>query len=267
MLLSDVVATSAEVGATRSRKSKIESLAGLLRRLGPDEVAPTVAWLSGELLQGRVGTGWRTLAGVDTTAADEPGLTIGELDATLGKLAAASGTGSVKQRASLLEGLFGAATASEQHFLRRLLTGELRHGALEGVLTDAVAKAAGVPIAQVRRAALLAGDLPTTARAAIVDGAGALAAFRLQVGRGLKPMLASPADSLEAALAELGEQVSVVYKLDGARIQLHRDGDQVSVFTRSLRDITDSVPELVELARSLPCRSVVLDGESLAWSY
>jgi DNA ligase-1 len=265
-LLADVVATSAEVGASRSRKSKIESLAALLRRLGPDEVAPTVAWLSGELLQGRIGTGWRTLAGVTTDAAEEPGLTVAELDATLGELAAASGAGSVKRRADLLSGLFGAATPDEQRFLRRLLTGELRHGALEGVLTDAVAKAAGVPIAQVRRATMLAGDLPTTARAAIIDGTGALEAFRLQVGRGLKPMLASPADSLEAALDELGEQVSVEYKLDGARIQLHRDGDAVWVFTRSLRDITDSVPELVELGRSLPCRSVVLDGESLAWS-
>jgi DNA ligase-1 len=265
-LLADVVATSSEVGATRSRKSKIESLADLLRRLAPDEVAPTVAWLSGELLQGRIGTGWRTLAGVATNASDGPVLTIRELDATLSELAAASGTGSVKRRAQLLSGLFRAATPVEQHFLRRLLTGELRHGALEGVLTDAVAKAAGVPLAQVRRASMLAGDLPTTARVALVDGAEALNAFRLQVGRGLKPMLASPADSLDAALDELGEQVSVEYKLDGARIQLHRDGDEVTVFTRSLRDITDSVPELVELGRSLPCRTVVLDGESLAWS-
>jgi DNA ligase-1 len=266
-LLADVVATSTEVGGTRSRKAKIGSLADLLRRLEPDEVAPTVAWLSGELLQGRIGTGWRTLTGVATTsAADEAGLTVGELDATLGELASASGTGSVKARARLLSGLFGAATSDEQHFLRRLLIGELRHGALEGVLTDAVAKAAGVPNAQIRRASMLAGDLPTTARAALVDGAEALAMFRLQVGRGLKPMLASPADSLDAALDELGEQVSVEYKLDGARIQLHRDGDEVRIFTRSLRDITDSVPELVELGRSLPCRSVVLDGESLAWS-
>jgi DNA ligase-1 len=266
MLLSDVVATSTEVGATRSRKAKIESLAALLRRLGPDEVAPVVAWLSGALLQGRIGTGWRTLSAIDTPAAAESTITVGLLDGTLTELAGSSGAGSVKYRAALLTGLYAAATEQEQHFLHRLLTGELRHGALEGVLTDAVAKAAGVPLAQVRRAAMLAGDLPTTARAALDGGSEALEAFGLRVGRGIKPMLASPAESLEAALDELGEQVSVEYKLDGARIQLHRDGDAVRVFTRSLRDITDSVPELVELGRSLPCDSVVLDGESLAWS-
>jgi DNA ligase-1 len=268
VLLAELVAASAAVGATRSRKAKVEALAGLLRTAGPEEIRPAVSWLAGEPLQGRLGTGWRTLTGLDVPAAAEPSLTVEAVDTALGALASATGTGSVKRRAELLGGLFGAATAGEQDFLRRLLVGELRHGALEGSLADAVAVAAGIPAEQVRRASMLAGDLPAAARAALVDGVEALAAFRLEVGRGVKPMLASPADSLHAALAELGgsEQVSVEYKLDGARIQVHRDGDTVRVFTRSLRDITASVPDLVELTRSLPCRSVVLDGESLAFA-
>jgi DNA ligase-1 len=264
MLLAEVVATSAAVGATRSRKAKVESLAGLLRRLEAGEVAPAVGWLAGEPRQGRIGTGWRTLATVRAGPAAEPTLTVPGVDATLDALAAATGPGSVARRADLLGGLLGAATAEEQDFLRRLLTGELRHGALEGVLVEAVAAAAGIPAEQVRRALMLAGELPGTAHAALREGAGALAAFRLQVGRGVKPMLASPADTLDAALAELGDQVTVEYKLDGARVQVHRRGAEVRVFTRSLRDITAAVPELVELARSLPCDSVVLDGESLA---
>jgi len=178
-----------------------------------------------------------------------------------------AGTGSAGRRAILLAELFGAATTDEQQFLRRLLIGELRQGALEGVLTEAVAVAAAVPAEQVRRALMLSGRLPVTARAALAGGAEALAAFRLEVGRGVRPMLASPATSLDDALAELGSGgrgVTVEYKLDGARIQLHRDGDHVRVFTRSLRDITAAVPELVELGCAVPCRSTVLDGESLA---
>jgi DNA ligase 1 len=264
MLLTEVVDTSAAVGATRSRKAKVELLAGLLRRLAPEEVAPAVGWLAGEARQGRIGTGWRTLAAVRPPPAGEPTLTVTGVDEALDALGAATGPGSVARRAELLGGLLGAATAGEQDLLRRLLAGELRHGALEGVLVEAVAAAADIPAGQVRRALMLAGELPGTARAALTEGADALAAFRLRVGRGVKPMLASPADGLDAALAELGDQVSVEYKLDGARIQVHREGTEVRVLTRSLRDITAGVPELVELARSLPCRSVVLDGESLA---
>jgi DNA ligase-1 len=266
MLLSDLVATSAAVGATRSRKAKTQALAEVLRRLTPDEVPAGVAWLAGEPRQGRIGTGWRTLTGLEVTPAAEPSLTVAAVDGTLEALAGATGPGSVQRRAELLGGLFGAATADEQGFLVRLLTGELRHGALEGLLTEAVAAAAELPVEAVRRAAMLAGDLPATASAAFTGGAAALEAFRLEVGRGVKPMLAAPADSLEAALAELGGRVSVEYKLDGARIQVHRAGDDVHIYTRSLRDITDGVPELVAVARALPCTSVVLDGESLALS-
>ncbi len=177
---------------------------------------------------------------------------------------ATSGTGSTARRAALLGGLFGAATAEEQAFLRRLLTGELRQGALEGVMLEAIAAAADAPAAAVRRAFMLSGRLPETARLALTEGMTALDAVRLRVGVPVRPMLASPADTLDGALAELGAEVSVEFKLDGARIQVHRDGEEVRVWTRTLREITAGVPELVELVRALPCRAVVLDGETLA---
>jgi DNA ligase-1 len=262
----EVVAASAAVSDTRSRRAKVEILAAMLRALAPAEVEPAVAWLAGEPRQGRMGVGWRTLTAITPPACEAVGLTVGQVDAALDALAGCVGTGSAARRAALLAELFSAATPDEQHFLRRLLIGELRQGALEGVLTEAVAVAAAVPAEQVRRALMLSGRLPVTARAALTGGAEALAGFRLEVGRGVRPMLASPATSLDDALAELGSGtgVTVEYKLDGARIQLHRDGDHVRVFTRTLRDITAGVPELVELARALPCRSTVLDGESLA---
>jgi DNA ligase 1 len=262
----EVVAASAAVSDTRSRRAKVEILAAVLRALAPAEVEPAVAWLAGEPRQGRMGVGWRTLTAITPPACEAVGLTVGQVDAALDALAGCVGTGSAARRAALLAELFSAATHDEQHFLRRLLIGELHQGALEGVLTEAVAVAAAVPAEQVRRALMLSGRLPVTARAALTGGAEALAGFRLEVGRGVRPMLASPATSLDDALAELGSGtgVTVEYKLDGARIQLHRDGDHVRVFTRTLRDITAGVPELVELARALPCRSTVLDGESLA---
>jgi DNA ligase 1 len=266
VLFVELVAVSAAVAATRSRKAKVAAMAELLRALPAEEVEPAVAWLAGEPRQGRLGTGWRTLASLDVPPADTASLEIAQVDRLLGQLGAATGTGSARRRAELLTELLRAATVDEENFLRRLLTGELRQGALEGVLTDAVAVAAGVPGELVRRGLMLSGELPVTARAALTGGAEAVAAFGLRVGRGVRPMLASPAETLHEALAELAPHggVSVEYKLDGARIQVHRDGERVWVFTRSLRDITDRVPELVELARALPCRSVVLDGESLA---
>jgi DNA ligase 1 len=267
VLFADIVAASAAVGGTRSRRTKVEILAAVLRALAPAEVEPAVAWLAGEPRQGRMGIGWRTLAALASPACKAPKLTVEQVDTALDALAGCVGTGSAARRAALLAGLFGAATTVEQHFLRRLLIGELRQGALEGVLTEAVGVAAAVPAEQVRRALMVSGRLPETARAALADGAEALAAFRLEVGRGVRPMLASPATSLDDALAELGSGgrgVRVEYKLDGARIQLHRDSNHIRVFTRSLRDITAAVPELVELGHALPCRSTVLDGESLA---
>ncbi|MHA6780371.1 ATP-dependent DNA ligase [Pseudonocardia saturnea] len=264
MLLAEVVAVSAAVGATRSRTAKAAALAGLLRAAGPGEVQAATAWLTGEPLQGRLGAGWRTLAALDHPPAAVASLEVAAVDALLDALATTSGQGSTARRAALLGELFGAATADEQAFLRRLLTGELRQGALEGVMLEAVAAASEVPAPVVRRAFMLSGQLPATARLALAGGADALSAVSLQVGRPVRPMLASPGASLDAAMAGLGEDVTVEFKLDGARIQVHRDGDEVRVWTRTLREITGAVPELVAQVRALPCRTAVLDGETLA---
>ncbi len=264
MLFAEVVATSAAVGATRSRKEKAAALATLVGASAAGEVEPAVAWLAGEARQGRIGTGWRTLSGVDVPPAPAPTLTVLGVDGVLDALAATSGTGSTRRRAALLAGLFGAATGDEQVFLTALLGGELRHGALEGVMLEAVAEAAHVPTAAVRRAFMLSGRLPATAVTALTGGVDALDAVRLEVGRPVRPMLASPADTLDAALADIGPESLVEFKLDGARIQVHRHGDDVRVWTRTLREITAGVPELVELVRGLPCDAVVLDGETLA---
>ncbi|MET9212217.1 MULTISPECIES: ATP-dependent DNA ligase [unclassified Nocardia] len=264
MLFSDVVAASAAVRATRSRKAKIAALAELFAAAGPAEIGTVVAWLSGDLVQGRIGAGWRTVAGLETPPSGAPRLTVGEVDGVFTELTGLSGTGSTLRRRELLTALFTAATEDEQSFLIRLLTGELRQGALTAVVVEALALATGIPVEVVRRAHMLSGQLPATAVAAVTGGEAALTAFRLEVGRPVAPMLASPGGSLDEALAELGPQVSVEHKLDGARIQVHRDGERVWVFTRTLRDITASVPELVELVAGLDCTSVVLDGETLA---
>lgn len=264
MLLADIAATSQVVGATRSRKAKIEAIAELLHALSAAEIEPVVAWLAGESRQGRTGIGWRTLAPLRSEPAANPSLTVAILDAAFTDLAETSGAGSHLRRREALTSLLAAATTAEQEFLIRLLTGELRQGALEGVMTEAIAKAAGIPVDPVRRAFMLSGRLPATAVAALDGGVERLEAFRLEVGRPIRPMLASPGESLEASLADLGADVSVEYKLDGARIQVHRNGDDIHIFTRTLREITGSVPELVQLVADLPCTSVVLDGETLA---
>ncbi len=259
VLFTEVVETSAAVAATRSRLAKVAALAELVRRMSTPAV---VSFLVGVPSQGRIGAGWRTVFDLDVPPAASPSLTVSEVDAALGSFASISGKGSSARRVEVLTTLFGRATAAEQDFLRRLLTGELRQGALEGVMLDAIARAADVPGEVVRRAFMLSGSLPGTAVAA-ASGEEALAAFRLEVGRPVRPMLASPAESLPSALAELGACV-VEHKLDGARIQVHRSGGEVRIFTRTLREITGTVPELVELVRGLPCSSVVLDGETLA---
>jgi DNA ligase-1 len=264
VLLADVVATSAAVAATRSRTAKAGAIAELLRRAGTDEVESVTAWLAGDPRQGRLGVGWRTLSRLVGVPAAIPSLTVAAVDEMLTELTEATGTGSVARRDATVTALLSAATADEQQFLVRLLTGELRQGALEGVVLDAVATAADVPAAAVRRAFMLSGRLPETAAAALAGGVEALQAARLQVGRAVRPMLASPGSSLDAALADLGTDVTVEFKLDGARIQVHKDGDVVRVWTRTLREVTDGVPELVDRVRALPCDTAVLDGETLA---
>ncbi|WP_018335295.1 ATP-dependent DNA ligase [Actinomycetospora chiangmaiensis] len=268
MLFSRVVATSGEVGATRSRKAKTAALAAVLADAAPDEVAPVTAWLAGFMLQGRTGIGWRTLSGLDVSPASEPSLEVPDVEASLDRLAALAGSGSGvgARRTAELEALLGAATADEGRFLVRLLGGELRQGALEGLMVEAVAAAADVPAEVVRRAFMLSGQLPETARTALTtdDPVAALQAVGLEVMRPVRPMLASPGDSLADTLADLGTEIVVEHKLDGARIQVHRSGDDVRVWSRTLHEITDAVPEIVALTRTLPVDTVVLDGETLA---
>lgn len=261
-----VVEVSGAVAATRSRLRKIDALRTLLDEATDAEMPIVVAWLSGVIPQGRIGIGWRSIAGLQVAP---PGngppaaaLTVADADRAIGRLAATSGPGSVAARAAILTELFGAATADEQAFLTRLLTGELRQGALGGVMVEAIAAASGQPATDVRRAYLLTGSLAETAAVA-TRGAGALRDVGLRVGRAVSPMLATPADSLDAALADLGPDAVVEDKLDGARIQVHRDGDRITVYTRTLRDVTGQVPDLVAAVAELPCDTVILDGETL----
>ncbi|MBX3313042.1 MAG: ATP-dependent DNA ligase [Actinobacteria bacterium] len=260
----EVAETSDLLGATSARSAKTQLLADLLRRTPPDEVEAVVGFLTGDLRQGRVGIGWRTLqsASDGRTPASAPTITVGEVDALVTELAGLSGPGSSLARNRLLADLFERTTEAESAFLFRLFAGDLRQGALAGVMTDAVAKAADVPLAAVRRAVMLGGRLDEVARTAIAAGREGLDAIGLAVGRGLQPMLASTAASTDEAVADLGTAV-VEWKLDGIRVQVHRDGDDVRVFSRNLNDITDRVPQVVEVARSLPAGSFVLDGEAL----
>ncbi len=262
MLFADLASASLAVAETRSRTRKAELLADALRRLAPGEIEAGVAYLSGELRQRRTGVGWAALRDLPAPAA-APALQVGDVDASLERVAALSGAGSqAARRAAILE-LFGRATAAEQAFLAALLSGGVRQGALAGVMTDAVAAATGIPRAAVQRATMLRGDARAVAEVALRQGEPGLAAFRLELGRPLGPMLASPAASLEEAMARVGE-AAVDWKLDGARIQVHRDGDEVAVFSRSLDDLTARLPEVVAAARGLAARRVVLDGEAIA---
>ncbi|GAA1441748.1 ATP-dependent DNA ligase [Leifsonia poae] len=263
MLLDALVNTTDAVASTRSRLAKVEALAGLLAQLEPDEIAPAVGFLLGKPRQGRVGVGWRGLSAAMGAPAAESSLTIADLDALLDRLAEASGAGSAGDRSRELGEFTALATEREQDFITRALLGDMRTGALEGVLTDAVARAADRPGDVVRRAAMLSGDLGETARLALTGTAEELDAVGLVVGRPVLPMLAATAASTSAALETTGE-ASVEYKLDGARIQVHRAGDEIRVFTRSLADITHRVPEVVEVVRNLPVRDVILDGETLS---
>ncbi|RIV36629.1 ATP-dependent DNA ligase [Micromonospora radicis] len=258
----DLAATSAAVGATGGRRAKVELLADALRRLEPAEVAAGAGWLAGELRQRQTGVGWASLRELPPPAS-EPTLTVGAVDAAIDEIAAVGGAGSQARRRALVHRLYAAATADEQHLLTGLFLGELRHGAQAGLLADAIARAAGVPVAAVRRALLLAGDLRQVAVAGLAGGAAALAEFGLRVGRPLAPMLAQSASTVDEALAATGIPAVVDVKLDGIRIQVHRSGADVAVFTRSLDDITARLPAVVAAVRALPARELVLDGEAI----
>ncbi|MGI8870076.1 MAG: ATP-dependent DNA ligase, partial [Mycobacteriales bacterium] len=262
MQLDKLVATSRAVAADSKRTRKVRLLAELLRRLRPEETVAGVAYLTGELRQRQIGVGWASLRDRPAPAL-EPTLSIGAVDVALARIGETTGAGSQARRREQLDALFAAATADEQDFLGRLLVGELRQGAQAGVMTDAIAAAADVPVPAVRRALLLGGDLREVASAALGAGERALDAFALQVGRPLAPMLAQSAESVADALARTAP-AAVEAKIDGARIQVHRDHDEIAVFTRSLDDITARVPEVVEAARALPEPVLVLDGEVIA---
>ncbi|HEX5759131.1 MAG TPA: ATP-dependent DNA ligase [Thermoanaerobaculia bacterium] len=264
MRLAELVATSRQVADTRARSVKIAALAGLLRHLAPEEIDVGVAYLSGHLRQGRIGLGGAALrAAMPGTAAAAPALTLVEVDAAFAAIAAVSGAGSTAERARRLAALLARATAEEQDFLVRLVFGELRQGALAALVAEALAAAAEVPAAEVRRALMLAGELLPVARAALAEGRPGLARFRLELLRPLQPMLAQPAADLEEALGRLGE-AGLEFKLDGARVQVHRDGGEVRVFSRRGNDVTHAVPELVEAVLALPASRLLLDGEVLA---
>ncbi|HEX6400128.1 MAG TPA: ATP-dependent DNA ligase [Actinomycetota bacterium] len=263
MLLDAIATTSADVGATASRLKKVERLAALLADLTPDEVPIAVAYLSGALPQGSIGAGWATLRDLPGPAEPPPTLEVLEVDAALGRIGGLSGPGSQAARRTELHHLFARMTPREHRFLRGLLTGEVRQGALEGVMVDAIARAARIPAAAVRRAAMLAGDLGSVAAAAIGGGLERLGSFRLSVFTPVQPMLAASAEDVSAALARI-RPAAVEWKLDGARLQIHRDGDEVRAYTRNLADVTDRVPEIVTAIRSLPIASGILDAEAIA---
>ena len=265
MLLLDVAATSVEVGGTSSRLTKVAHIAELLRRAAgePDVAAIIVSWLSGELRHRQIGVGWAALRSRPPPASD-PVLTVIGVDATFSKIGAVSGKGAQATRAELVAGLFAAATETEQAFLLRLLGGELRQGALAGIMADAVAKEAGIPAPAVQRAAMLGGDLPAVAAAGLSGGAVALDAFTLRVGRPVGPMLAQTATGVADALERHGGTTIFEAKLDGARVQIHRAGDEVTVYTRSLDDVTARLPEVVEATLALPVTDLIADGEAIA---
>ena len=263
MLLARLVEASGAVTATRARSAKIAALAALLRELAPDEVRVGVAYLTGELPQGRIGVGYASVFAIDVEPASEASLTLSEVHARFDELAAMKGAGVAARRSAALGAIFSKATHVEQDFLKRLLVGELRQGALEGVMTDAVARAFEVKPELVRRAAMLEGNLARVAEAVRLSGEAALSGFKLELLKPIGPMLAQSANSPAAALEELGPAI-FEHKLDGARVQVHKLGDDVRVFTRSLHEVSSRVPELVEAVRVLPARSLILDGEALS---
>ncbi|MGH2881366.1 MAG: ATP-dependent DNA ligase, partial [Solirubrobacteraceae bacterium] len=257
-----VVETSRLLTATSARSGKIALLAELLRTLDGDEVPVAVGFLSGVPRQGRVGIGYATIYGLSVPPAPEPSLSIDEVDHAISEIEERTGTGSLTARRGLLEGLLGRATGPEADFLRRLLTGELRQGALAGLMADAVARAAGVPGELSRRALMLSGDLTQMAQIAMTAGEPGLKQIGFEIFRPILPMLASTSASAAEAVSSF-ELASVEWKLDGIRIQIHRRHDEVRIYTRNLNEISATLPGIVAAVRRLPVRQAVLDGEAL----
>jgi DNA ligase-1 len=268
-LLAELVSTSARVGGTSSRLSKVREIAGLIGNLTLDEISIGVSYLAGELPQGRIGIGYSALQAAASAAGpqpEQPTLSVEQTDRHVAALAAIRGSGSASRRSEALAGLFSQATAEERTFLVRLLMGELRQGALAGVMIDAIAAASGLPGAEVRRAAMYAKNLGDVALAAMTAGAAGLRRFQLELFSPVAPMLAQTSADVADALRELGGgELALEWKLDGARVQVHRQGDQVRLYTRTLNEITDALPEIVAAVRALPAQTLVLDGEAIAY--
>ena len=262
--LDEVVQTSLRLRSEPGRRAKIDLLASLLRSAAPDEIEAAVAYLTGRLPQGKLGIGAAALRDACPHAvAPSPTLTLREVDAAFRAVSDLKGTGSSSEKIRVLRELQSRATAGEQQFLNRLLFGELRQGALEGLMAEAVARAAGIPAKDVRRAVMADGDLTSVAKAALTEGAEALGRLAIRLFRPVQPMLACAADDVGDAVGRLEEAI-LEFKLDGARIQIHKAGDEIKVFSRMLREVTPAVPEIVEAARALPVREMILDGEVLA---
>jgi ATP-dependent DNA ligase I len=264
MLLAELLAASDRVAATRSRLAKIDALAECLRRLDYPEIALGVAYLSGDTRQGRIGIGWAALKeGLAGPPADAPQLALADVDEAFARLAQVKGEGSSAERARLLAALFARATPGEQDFLARLVLGELRQGALEGIMVDAIAKAADLSPARVRTAAMRAGGLPAVAQAALTEGESGLARFALTVFQPVQPMLAQVAADIPDALERL-RTAAFEWKLDGVRVQAHKSGGEIRVYTRNLNDATSAVPEIAAALGDSPARELILDGEAIA---
>ena len=260
LLFSELAAVSRALAATSSRLAKRDLLVDLLRRASAVDIEVTVVYLSGELMQRRTGVGWASLAAAPPPA-DRPSLTVAEVDDAFEAMSAMSGPGSAGRRQQAVSDLFGRATEPEQRLLRGLISGDIRQGALDAAVLDAVASAFDIPLPTVRRAAMLRGATGPVAKAALTGGAEAVEDFTLLVGQPVRPMLASSAPDVAAALGKAGTPVSMDTKLDGIRIQVHKHGDDVSAYTRSLDDITTRLPEVVATVRSLAPDRLILDGE------
>ncbi len=262
--IADLVATSNEVAAQSGRRAKIAALATLLRRLAPREIEIGVAYLSGALRQGKSGIGYAALRDArPKAAASIAALTLTDVDTVLEQVARSSGTGSAAQRVRLLNSLFARATPPEYEFLVRLLQGELRQGALEGLMIEAVAAPADVPASEVRRAEMVAGGICAVAATALREGPAALDRFVVALFQPLSPMLAQPADDIEDAMKSI-PMAALEWKLDGARVQVHKDGDDVRIYSRTGNDVTAAAPEVVVAMRALTARALILDGEVIA---
>ncbi|HEY6642143.1 ATP-dependent DNA ligase [Povalibacter sp.] len=265
MFFSDLVAASNRIAATRSRLAKLRELAQCLRAMTPEEIEAGALWLAGETRQGKIGVGYSVVQQVrGTVAASAAQLSLHDIDVALTELQETKGSGSAARRRAVLENVLARATADEQDFLLRLIVGELRQGALAGLMVDAIAEAAGLPSQEVRRASMYAGNVGVLAHVALTEGREGLQRFRIEVLSPIAPMLAQTATDVADALTQLGGEAAFEWKVDGARVQVHKAGEVVRVYTRNLNEVTDAVPEVVAAVRSIPAQVIVLDGETIA---